>query len=293
VAKIEGYPDLDGHIVDYEVFELPPLYRVRGPKPPLDPGSFFVCIGAAQTFGRFCPRPYPTILSDELSLPVLNLSAAGAGPLFFLRRPQLFEYVNRARFAILQVMSARSEDNSYFESLQPGGMLRRRSDGAEMLTWPAYKELLETESEELVRQIVAETRANFVRYHRELLAQIEVPTILFWFADRSPDYSEDCSHVRELFGSFPQLVDASTLAQIKPDADQYVECITSRGMPQPLFDRFTGEPTTMQDVSEDFGGQKDTHNHYYPSPEMHEDAASALRDSARSLLQQNDFERTH
>jgi hypothetical protein len=283
MAKIEGYPDLDGHIVDYEVFELPPLYRVRGPKPPLDPGSFFVCVGAAQTFGRFCPRPYPTILSEELALPVLNLSAAGAGPLFFLRRPQLLEYVNRARFAIVQVMSARSEDNSYFESLHPGGMLRRRSDGAELLTWPAYKELLEAESEELVRQIVAETRANFVRYHRDLLTKIEVPTILFWFADRSPHYSENYSHVSKLFGSFPQLVDAATMAQIKPHADEYVECVTSRGMPQPLFDRLTGEPTTMQDVSEDFGGKKYTHNHYYPSPEMHEDAASALRDTVRIL----------
>ncbi len=67
------YEDRDGHIVDYEVFNLLPSLAVRGPKPPLDGGSFFACIGAAQTFGRFCERPFPTILSEELRLPVLNL----------------------------------------------------------------------------------------------------------------------------------------------------------------------------------------------------------------------------
>jgi hypothetical protein len=284
VTEKGGYPDLDGHIVDYEVFDLPPLFGLRGPKPPLDPGTFFVCLGAAQTYGRFCPRPFPAILSEEFSLPVLNLGMAGAGPLFFLRRPQLFEYINRSRFAVVQVMSARSEDNSYFESLD-FGLLRRRSGGDPILTWPAYQELLETETVEVVRRIAAETRANFVGYYGELLARIEVPTILFWFAQRLPDYSEGHSDVNELFGSFPQLVDAETMVKLSPHADEYVECVTSRGLPQPLFDRFTGEPTTMQDVAVELGGRRHTHNYYYPSPQMHEDAAAALRETARSMLQ--------
>jgi hypothetical protein len=280
-----GYPDLDAHIVDYQVFDLPPLYGVRGPKPPLDRDGFFVSIGAAQTFGRFCARPFPTILSDELTLPALNLGVAGAGPLFFLRRPALFDYINRARFAIVQVMAARSEDNSYFESLD-FGMLKRRSDGARMITWPAYQELLETENEEVVRRIVDETRSNFLRYYRELLTRIEVPTVLFWFAERPPDYSLGYSDVNELFGSFPQLVDASVIEKLTPHADAYVECVTSRGLPQPLFDRFTRERTTMLPVLPELGGKEQTHNYYYPSPEMHQDAAAALQESARAMLSQ-------
>jgi hypothetical protein len=283
-APYEGYEALDGHIVDYEVFDLPSLRGLRGPKPPLDPGSYFVCIGAAQTFGRFCRRPFPTILSEELSLPVLNLGQAGAGPLLFLRRPELFGYINRARFAIVQVMAARTEDNFYFEALD-FGILERRSDGARLLPWNAYQELLETESKDVVRRIVAETRSNFVRYSRELLAKIDVPTILFWFARRTPDYPEGYSDVGELLGHYPQLVDASTMAQLKPHADEYVESVTERGLPQPLFDRITGEPTTMQDTNEELGGRIHTHNFYYPSPEMHEDAAAALMETARSMLE--------
>ena len=282
MAEKGGYQDLDGHIVDYEVFDLPPLNGLRGPKPPLDRDSFFVCIGAAQTFGRFCRRPFPGLLADELSLPALNLGAAGAGPLLFLRRPELFDYINRARFAVVQVMAARSEENSYFESLD-FGILGRRSDGARMLPWQAYQELLESESEEVVRRVVAETRSNFVRYYRELLARIEVPKILFWFARRTPDYPEGYSDVRAIFGHYPQLVDVATMAQLRPHADEYVECVTERGLPQPLFDRFTGERTTMQNTTEELGGRRHTHNYYYPSPEMHQDAAEALISSSICL----------
>jgi hypothetical protein len=283
VAETGGYPALDEHIVDYEVFDLPPLSGLRGPEPPLDPESFFVCIGAAQTYGRLCQRPFPTILSAELSLPVLNLGAAGAGPLLFLRRPQLFDYINRARFAIVQVMSARGEDNSYFESLD-FGILRKHSGGEPQLTFQAYQELLETEDENVVRQIVMETRSNFVKYFLQLLDKIEVPTVLLWFARRMPNYVDDYSEVLKLFGGFPQLVDAATLEQIKPHADAYVECVTSEGLPQPLFDRFTGERTTMRNAPTELGGRELTHNYYYPSPEMHEDAANVLLEPIKSIL---------
>jgi len=283
VAETGGYPALDEHIVDYEVFDLPPLSGLRGPKPSLDAGSFFVCIGAAQTFGRLCQRPFPTILSDEISLPVLNLGTAGAGPLFFLRRPQMFDYINRARFAIVQVMSARGEDNSYFESLD-SGVLRKRSGGDPVLTFQAYQDLLEAEDEQFVREIVSETRQNFIRYYQSLLARITVPTLLFWFARRKPSYVEDYSEVLRLFGGFPQLVDADTMAQITPSADEYVECVTSRGLPQTLFDRYTGEQTTMRNAPAEFGGRELPQNYYYPAPEMHEDAAAALLEPARAIL---------
>jgi hypothetical protein len=282
MAQKFGYQHRDGHIVDYQMFKLFPRLELRGPKPPLDLGSFFVCIGGAQTFGRFCDRPFPTILSDGLGLPVLNLGAAGAGPLFFLRRPRLLEYINRGRFAIVQVMSGRSEGNSYFESFGTG-YLTRRSDGAKAVAEPAYQELLETKGAQFVRELVRETRANWLRHYRVLLEKIEVPTILFWFSQRSPDYSEDYSDVYALFGRFPQLVNATMMAKLKTQADDYVECVTSRGLPQPLFDRISGAETTVTDLPH-VGGQVRTHNTYYPSPQMHEDAASALRGSAGSML---------
>jgi hypothetical protein len=289
VAQKYGYQHRDHHIVDYQMFSLLPRLDVRGPKPPLDPGSFFACLGAAQTFGRFCERPFPTILSEELDLPVLNLGAAGAGPLFFVRRPRLLEYVNRARFAIVQVMSARSEDNSVFESLGTG-LMTRRSDGKQLIADVAYQELLDSQGEEFVRQIVEETRQAWVHRYRGLFARLEVPTILFWFSERTPEYTEDYAGVDQLFGPFPQLVNPAMMDEIIPLADGYVECVTSRGLPQPLFDRVTGERTTMVDIPPGLGGRTHTHNAYYPSPEMQADAAAVLLDAAKSMLERTAVE---
>ena len=64
--------------------------------------------------------------------------------------------------------------------------------------------------------------------------------------------------------------------RVREMSDEYVESVTSRGWPQPLFSRFTGEP-----VSIDMGGILMDHDRYYPSPGMHLDAADALIEPAR------------
>jgi hypothetical protein len=59
-----------------------------------------------------------------------------------------------------------------------------------------------------------------------------------------------------------------------------VECVSSRGLPQPLFSRFTGEPASIE-YRADLGGGTDRFNRYYPSPEMQVDAAEALVEPGR------------
>src|SRR5688572_6739549 len=109
-----SYQERDYEIIDYEVFRVPMHGgELRGPAPrTLAPGEYFTCVGAAQTFGCFCEQPYPALLSERLGLPVLNFGFAGAGPRFFLKYPVLLKYINAGRFAVVQVMSGRSEDNS-------------------------------------------------------------------------------------------------------------------------------------------------------------------------------------
>ena len=65
------------------------------------------------------------------------------------------------------------------------------------------------------------------------------------------------------------------LAEVRPHAQAYVECVTTRGSPQQLRSRFTGVAITGPEAE----------NHYYPSPEMHEDAARALQEICPRLLQ--------
>jgi hypothetical protein len=94
------YQQTDQRVVDYDPFRLDervmdpsrqkPLF-IGGPRPEtLEPGSYFVCLGVAQTFGRFCALPFPTLLARRLDLPVLNISHGGAGSLLRTRLRPVF-----------------------------------------------------------------------------------------------------------------------------------------------------------------------------------------------------------
>jgi len=61
--------------------------------------------------------------------------------------------------------------------------------------------------------------------------------------------------------------------------DAVAEAVTSRGSPQPLVSRFTGAPHVI-----DRGFRFPTSNAYYPSPEMHQDAAAVLAPLIPPLL---------
>jgi hypothetical protein len=302
MVHVPGYARRDHRVVDYELYELEGTHlSFRGPPPPsLAPGSYFACVGAAQTFGCLCPRPWPSLLEKRLGVPALNLGYGGAGPAFFLEREELLAYVNRARFAVVQVLSGRSESNALFEA---GGLefLTRRSDGARLGADRAWRDVLAEHAlahlsiggrrvyffprpPRALRELVAETRRNWLRNSLALLERIRVPVVLLWLSRRRPQYRERYLTLGALFGEFPQLVNREMLEPLRSACDHYVECATSRGLPQPLVDRFTGEPTRI-DLSEDRPDLSGVWslNRYYPSPEMHEDAASALEAPCRHL----------
>ena len=282
------YQDTDWCVVDYETFCLDPQIldisrdrplRIRGPRPAaLAKGEYFACLGAAQTFGRFCARPFPAILEERLSLPALNISHGGAGPSFFSRcSPRLFDYLNDARFVVLQVMSGRSESNSLFES-RGVGHYTRRADGAEVGSDAAFDDLLRTATPAIVARIVEETRQNWLGSYRAIVAKLTVPTILFWFSTRRPRYRQRLSGVSGLFGEFPQLVNQAMVRSLRADCELFASCVSRRGLPQKLMDRRTGEAVTVWDP---WTASPWDSNWYYPSPEMHADAAEALEPACR------------
>lgn len=308
---LSGYQNRDWNIVDYDMYVHDGSgLSFRGPRPKLDEGNYATCLGAAQTLGCFCEHPFPEILQNRLQCEFVNFGYGGAGPRFYLRHAPLIDVVNRGRFVIIQVMSGRSEDNHLFQS---NGLefLEDRRSGERLSADEAYDRLLSEhaltgvpssvaravrvfQGPKVVRDLIAETRGNWIDSYRELFSKIRVPIILHWFSKRRPGLNvsnkfawwwQRYDNVHAMFGKFPQLIDGKSMRSISGNVDHYVESISSRGSPQPLFDRFTGEPTTI-DTSNDRADFKDvwTHNAYYPSPEMHEDAANDLERVCRRLL---------
>lgn len=294
---LSGYYRRDWLVVDYQMFQLEDTgLWFRGPRPEaLLDGQFFTCLGAAQTFGCFCSDPFPSLLGKHLPFTPLNLGYGGAGPLFYLRHPELIEVANRGRFVILQVMSGRSESNSLFDS---GGLefLTRRSDGTRTSAADAYRSLLKDSAKRYLafgrphrprefffqvgspaKAVVRETREKWIANYLELMRLIEVPVVLFYFSKRKPRYRDRPTTLKGLFNEFPQLVNHEMIDALRPHAAAYVECVTKRGSPQPLVNRFNGAPVTidLSDDRPDLTGRW-RNNAYYPSPEMHHDAAEAL-----------------
>ncbi len=314
---LSGYQRRDYDVVDYRMSELPETgLQFRGPFPERFSGGqiggteepYVCCVGAAQTFGCFTESPFPTLLADRLNVPVLNLGYGGAGPEFFLGQSQLSPYLNRSKIVVLQVMSGRSQSNSLYEC---GGLeyVTRRSDGRRMGAQQAIAEALfpgpahigpvriptrlrglAPNNPQRVRSrigpLIDEIRSNWVESYRSLIRRLDVPVVLFWFSKRAPNYVESYESAAGIFGQFPQLVTAEMVEQVRSMCDDYVECVTDRGSPQPLVSRFTGEPVEVNPANDrrDLGHGVWSENRYYPSPEMHQDAAAALVDVLESRL---------
>lgn len=284
-----GYQKRDFEIIDYDLYNLEGFHRpFRGPSiSNFEIGNYITCVGAAQTFGCYADEPFPYLIQQKIGMPVLNFGVAGAGPSFFLRRRSFIKKINEGKLAIIQVMSGRSESNSLFMS-NGGEMLTRISDNKQLGAGPAYNELIKNNSKDFIKNIIEETRENWVQNNILLLKQITVPKILFWFSVREPKYQEKFRSSMELFGYFPQLVNDSMLVRLISYADCYVEAVSSEGLPQKLKSRFTGEEVSITKRS-DLGGEKKYANDYYPSPEMHKLAADKLIPYCKSLFGKGAF----
>lgn len=266
------YPHFDYHLGQCEQL---PGWEFRGPIPDLTE-PFFVCIGASQMFGRFCHNPYAQQLSRAIDLPVLNLGLSGSGPAVFLDDAFL-TVINRSRFAIVQVMSARCESNSEFEGAKSGGAAGILRQNGTPISFDAYLvDKLANSSRSSVARAVEELRASWVSNYRGLLNAIQVPKVLHWFSTTTPRRSDDYSTWWKLLGPFPQLVNRRMLDQIIPFADSYVQTVANLGLPQTLWPASHAvDGTVLHDGR--------LLNNYYPSPQMHDAATRDLIGLSRAL----------
>lgn len=285
------YSKRDHEIVDYKYYEIDgiPGVMFRGPPLPqavLDSGNYFTMLGGAQANGIFVERTFGDILSDRIGVPVLNLSVGGGGAGFYLQAPKLIDLVNNGRFSIVQVMTARTEPNSRFGAYGFVEALLDLESGQQTSTMEAWTHIFNEEREK-APQFVAESLENWVLRYRELAGKIHVPKILFYFAHKDLDEQIDynASDTMDIIGRFPQFVNTASVNEIRPIFDDYVECRSTRNYGYQLVSRFTGEPVEVDggSMSAYAKGVKWSTNHYYPSPEMHEDAADVLAGSLERL----------
>lgn len=279
----------DSEIVEYGFYEHPalPNFPLRGPAVDTDNADFFACVGAAQTLGVYVAAPFPVLLTQQLGLAAWNLGVGGASPNFFLQHPHLFEHVNRGKFAVLQMMTARDEPNDRMESTAIAGVVTDRRAHDVVPAQIVWQRIMEEEPDKLDTYI-QQSRQSWQEHMGELLSLISVPVVPFWFAPKQLDATIETgnSTVIGIIDDFPQFVSAQDIEAVNELEETLVCCFSDRDMEFDLRSRNTGLPTEVDYAAMDQTGTmpsfKESRNIYYPSPQMHWDAAVVLGDAMRS-----------
>jgi len=264
---------------DYQLQSLPELGdRIyRGPQVDLS-RPFIAFVGAAQTFGRFVEAPFPAILSQRLGMPALNLGVGGAGPRHFLA-PRYLALLNKAEAVVLQVLSGRSASNSMFNNSAGGGLVGESPLGsAPMRAEEFLARAAQNSSRSEFAALIEEMRADYVASYLSLFDAVTAPKILLWLSKRKPAYEEDYENLPQgVLGEFPHLVNERVVAEIAARCEAYVECVSSEGLPQKLWR--SSHPIDGAALRGEM-----LVNRYYPSPQMHAEAADLLEAPCRALL---------
>lgn len=287
--QTRSYQPADWEVVDYHLYDFrksgvhfrgPDTEGLSQPDAKAAPGSIAI-LGAAQIFGRLCAAPLGTLTEAATGTRVYNFGYSGASPGFFLNCAPLLDFVGGCRAVVLQLMSARSVSNALFDcSDRFPNRLTRRSDGQTMFVNDAYKWALAALPQAEIAAAVAQSRAGYVELMSKLIDAIPVPVHLLWFSDRMPAYEMRFHHFNGLFGDFPQFVNDEMVTLLRRRASGYIEAAGARGRPHYLYSRFSPEQAQPVPI---FPHHKPPHeNYYYPTPEMHEDAAERLIDAIRA-----------
>ncbi len=270
----------DDELFDYGFYELDYLPRLRWRGPALDvanTGEYVSCLGAAQTLGVYADNPFPQLLRQKFGIPFWNLGAGGADPGFYLQHPELFPYINKSKFVILQVMTARNAPNDRIGRTRDSvlGIDKKRNEIT--VSGEIWQRILEEEPEKM-EEYIQQSRDNWERELEELIEKITVPILHFWFSNKKLDQAVDAgfSGINNTIDLFPQFISGENLGPIERSNQPLVTCYSDRNMVFPLLSKHSGKKTEIIYNKGDEETWRETENIYYPSPEMHWDAAEIL-----------------
>jgi hypothetical protein len=206
----------------------------RGPKKALSK-PYLVTIGGTETYGKFVPAPYPSVLEEVSGCNVVNLGWMNAGPDVFLNDPAVLDIASGAQLAIVQILGAQNLSNAFYSVhprrndrfLRASARLQnlyREVDFTEFhFTRHMLQSLFQTSPHRFV-EVAAELQSTWMARMGQLLRAIKCPTILLWMGDRPPPQTKAGG---DPYASMV-LVSASMIDAMRSNATAYLEVVSSR-----------------------------------------------------------------
>ena len=225
--------------------------QFRGPRCNLS-GDYVACLGGTETFGKFVPYPYPSLVHGRLGIPIANLGCVNAGIDVFLNEPAIADVAAGAKVTVLQILGAQNLSNRFysvhprrndrFVHASPGlKALYRDIDFTEFHFTRHLLGALARKSPERFKIVAEELRIAWLSRMKLLLARLSSQTLLLWVANHQPPDRCNATSLHQ----DPLLVDTEMLAAIRPYATNYLQVTGSpmaqlnglRGMAFAEFDR--------------------------------------------------------
>ena len=168
----------------------------RGPR--RDLGLPYVAVlGGTETYGKFIPRPWPSLVEDETGLRVVNLGCVNAGADVYLADPGVMEVAAGARLVVMQVMGAGNLTNRFYavhprrndRFLRASNALVQLYPEVDFTNFHFTRHLLQTlhaVSHSRFETIAEELRRTWDARMCALIEGVRVPVVLVWISDRGP-----------------------------------------------------------------------------------------------------------
>ena len=169
----------------------------RGPRRSLEQ-EYVVILGGTEAYGKFIPRPFPNLVEKLIGRPVVNLGRTNAGPQTYLADTGLQEVVTNASDVIVQITGAQNVNNAFYRVhprqndrlVCPNPILTGLYPDVDFTQFHYVRHMLialQTLPDTRFETVIAALQAAWVQSMQRLLTGINAPTVLFWFADHSPE----------------------------------------------------------------------------------------------------------
>ena len=178
-------------------------------------------LGAAQVFGPYEEFPVPFAVARQLDCQCLNLGVGGAGPEFFMNRPELLEYTNQCDAAVIAFMAGRSISiRDYAINAASNNHWKRPGEAAYTDSLKILQTLWNEGADSSRIDLGNEIRDSYATKMLQLMRSIHCPKILLWISDRHHHEISVCGgSFWSWLGRFPYLIDTPCFERLVQAAD--------------------------------------------------------------------------
>ncbi|MBE1291107.1 MAG: hypothetical protein GJ677_01325 [Rhodobacteraceae bacterium] len=230
-----SYEKMSGAELNYEPCQYGESRLLfRGPAKELD-APFVAFLGGTETYGKFVPQPFVSLLDEALSINCVNFGYVNAGIDAFLAEPSVLHIAQQSKVTVVQVMGAQNMSNRYYK-VHP-----RRNDrfiGASNMMQMVFNEIdfsefhftrhmlgtLCARAPDRYAMVRDELRMAWSARMKLLLNTIGGKIVLLWVADHAPETAMGTSGL----GPDPLFVDRLMLEELRPMVDDIVEVVVSK-----------------------------------------------------------------